>query len=49
MSTHPVLEPEVVVRPPRGVLLHDEPLTVDRGRAERLGSSIRPSLCAISL
>jgi len=43
------LEPKVVVGPARGVLLDDEPLAVDRGRAEGLGSSIRPSLCAISL
>jgi hypothetical protein len=44
-----VLEPEVVVRPPRRMLLHDEPTAVEPRRTEGLGGSIRPSLCAISL
>ncbi len=44
-----VLEPEVVVRAPRRVLLDDEPRASYAGRAERLRSLIRLSLCAISL
>jgi hypothetical protein len=37
------------VQAPRRMLLNDEALTVDGDRSERLGSSIRRALCAISV